>query len=144
MRRTWIQNINAGVREHGMIYSRFINVLNYRTNIELDRKIMANLAHTEPYTFKAIVDEVKLKGKLDEFMKRKPVIDQMQAVSYTAALEKGLIKKQKDFNFEVDAVMKKEEPMRFFGLRFPERDAKTKEDYLRLSFVEEDAQFLED
>jgi hypothetical protein len=55
-----------------------------------------------------------------------------------------LIKKQKDFKFEVDAVMQKEDPMRFFGLRFPERDAKTKEDYMRLSFVEEDAQFLEE
>ena len=68
----------------------------------------------------------------------------MQAVSYHAALEKGLIKKQKDFNFEVDAVMKNDEPMRFFGLRFPERDGKTKEDYMRLSFVEEDAKFLEE
>lgn len=105
---------------------------------------MAGLAHTEPFTFKAIVDEVKLQSKVSEFMKRKPVIDQMQAVSYHAALERGLIKKQKDFKFEVDAVMKKEDPMRFFGLRFPERDGKTKEDYMRLSFVEEDAQFLEE
>lgn len=40
--------------------------------------------------------------------------------------------------------MKKEEPIRFYGLRNPERDAKTDRDYLRLSYVEEDAAFLEE
>jgi len=144
MRRTWIQNINAGVREHGVTYSRFINALNYNTNIELDRKIMAGLAHAEPYSFKAVVDEVKLQAKISDFIKRKPIIADMQAVSYTAALEKGLIKDHKDFDLERDAVMKKEDSMRFFGLRFPERDGKTKEDYMRLSFVKEDAEFLEE
>jgi hypothetical protein len=38
--------------------------------------------------------------------------------------------------------MKKEDTMRFFGLRFPEKDGKTKQDYMRLSFQEEDAEFL--
>lgn len=105
---------------------------------------MAGLAHAEPFSFKAIVDEVKLQAKISDFIKRKPVIAEMQAVSYHAALEKGLIKDHKDFDLERDAVMKQEDSMRFFGLRFPERDGKTKEDYMRLSFVEEDAQFLEE
>ena len=143
-RRSWIQNINAAVREHGVTYSRFINAYNYHSNIEIDRKIMANLSHTEPFSFKAIVDEVKLQAKLSDFITRKPVINDMQAVSYHAALEKGMIKKQDDYRYEIDSVMKKEEPIRLFGLRFPEKDGKTKEDYMRLSFVEEDKQFLAD
>jgi hypothetical protein len=142
MRRTWIQNINAGVREHGITYSRFINALNYGSNIELDRKIMAGLAHAEPFTFKAVVDEVKLQSKISDFIKRKPVIAEMQAISYTAALDKGLIKRHEDFNLERDTVIRKEENLRFFGLRNPEKNAKTDKDYLRLSFVEEDAEFL--
>jgi large subunit ribosomal protein L20 len=77
MRRNWIQNINAGVREHGISYSRFIHALNYNSNIEVDRKIMAGLAHAEPFSFKAIVDEVKLQAKISDFIKRKPVIDEM-------------------------------------------------------------------
>jgi hypothetical protein len=105
---------------------------------------MAGLAHTEPFTFKAIVDEVKLQAKISDFIKRKPVINDMQAVSYHAALEKGLIKDHKEFDLERDAVMKKDSTMRFFGLRFPEKDGKTDADYMRLSFVKEDAEFLEE
>jgi hypothetical protein len=105
---------------------------------------MAGLAHAEPFTFKAIVDEVKLQAKISDFIKRKPVIAAMQDVSYAAALEKGLIKEHKDFDLERDTVMKKESTMRFFGLRFPEKDGKTDADYMRLSFVKEDAEFLED
>jgi hypothetical protein len=93
---------------------------------------MAGLAHTEPFTFKAIVDEVKLQAKISDFIKRKPVINDMQAVSY------------KEFDLERDAVMKKDSTMRFFGLRFPEKDGKTDADYMRLSFVKEDAEFLEE
>jgi len=59
MRRNWILNINAAVREHGINYSRFVNALNYKANIELDRKVLASLSHLEPYSFKAVVDEVK-------------------------------------------------------------------------------------
>jgi hypothetical protein len=68
----------------------------------------------------------------------------MQAISYTAALEKGLIKSQKDYDPKRDSVMKKEETLRLFGLRNPAKDAKTDRDYLRLSFVEEDAAFMEE
>ena len=54
-RALWIQRINAGVREHGMTYARFINGLK-RAGIELDRKQLSELAATEPAAFKSLVD----------------------------------------------------------------------------------------
>ena len=60
MRRDWITTINSAVREHGLTYSRFAFALEKASNVELDRKILSNLAITEPYSFKAVLDEVKL------------------------------------------------------------------------------------
>lgn len=57
-RSLWIQRINAGVREHGMIYSQFINGLKL-ANINIDRKVLADLALSEPATFKSIVEQAK-------------------------------------------------------------------------------------
>ncbi|MFH1611927.1 MAG: 50S ribosomal protein L20 [bacterium] len=57
-RRLWQIKINAGARENGITYSRFINALK-KANIELDRKILANLAEHKPEVFKKIVDKVK-------------------------------------------------------------------------------------
>jgi large subunit ribosomal protein L20 len=57
-RALWIQRINAGVREHGLSYSRFINGL-HLAEIDLDRKILADLAATEPEVFAAIVAQAK-------------------------------------------------------------------------------------
>jgi len=73
-RREWIQTINAATREHGILYSRFANAIVKKSNIELDRKILANLANNEPYTFKCIIDEVKLQSGLIEHAKRKPAV----------------------------------------------------------------------
>jgi large subunit ribosomal protein L20 len=50
--------INAAVREAGINYSTFINGLK-KNNIELDRKVLANLAVNEPEVFKAIVEKIK-------------------------------------------------------------------------------------
>lgn len=58
MRRLWIARINAGVREHGLIYSQFINGLKL-AGIELDRKVLADLAVHEPAAFKDIVEQAK-------------------------------------------------------------------------------------
>ncbi len=55
-RALWIQRINAAVREHGLTYSRFISGL-ARAGIEIDRKILADLAVREPEAFKALVDQ---------------------------------------------------------------------------------------
>ncbi len=57
-RALWIQRINAGVREHGMIYSQFINGLNL-AGITLDRKILSDLAISEPAAFAGIVEQAK-------------------------------------------------------------------------------------
>ncbi|OMJ82634.1 hypothetical protein SteCoe_16615 [Stentor coeruleus] len=63
MRRSWIISINSAVREHNMPYSRFIYGLNH-SNIEIDRKILSELCKNEPYSFKAVVDEIKLQTGL--------------------------------------------------------------------------------
>jgi large subunit ribosomal protein L20 len=57
-RGLWIQRINAGAREHGLTYSRFINGL-AKAGIEIDRKVLADLAVREPIAFKAIVDQAQ-------------------------------------------------------------------------------------
>ncbi len=54
-RRLWIQRINAACRQHGTSYSQFINGLKV-AEIEVDRKILADLAVNEPDAFKALVD----------------------------------------------------------------------------------------
>ena len=57
-RSLWIQRINAGVREQGLTYSKFINGLN-KTKIFIDRKILADLAYQNPEAFKSIVKKVQ-------------------------------------------------------------------------------------
>ncbi|MGB3635118.1 MAG: 50S ribosomal protein L20 [Rubrobacteraceae bacterium] len=57
-RSLWIQRINAGVREHGLSYSQFIYGLRL-AEIDLDRKILADLAATEPQAFAAVVAQAK-------------------------------------------------------------------------------------
>ena len=63
MRSNNIQTINASVKEHNINYNKFINSLN-NSNIQLDRKVLANLAINEPFSFKAIVDEIKIQVNL--------------------------------------------------------------------------------
>ena len=57
-RRLWIQRINAGVREYGLTYSRFMDGLN-KAGITLDRKILADMAMNQPAAFSGVVDQVK-------------------------------------------------------------------------------------
>ena len=57
-RSLWIQRINAGVRDEGMTYSRFINGL-AKSKIKLDRKVLAELAYNNPEVFKTIVKKVQ-------------------------------------------------------------------------------------
>ena len=57
-RALWIQRINAGVREHGLTYGRFINGLNL-AGVDVDRKLLADLAVREPEAFKALVDTAR-------------------------------------------------------------------------------------
>lgn len=57
-RRLWIQRINAGARQHGMSYSVFMGKL-HKKGIELNRKVLADLAMNHPEAFKSVVDQVK-------------------------------------------------------------------------------------
>jgi large subunit ribosomal protein L20 len=57
-RGLWIQRINAGVREHGLTYSQFIAGVK-AAGIELDRKVLADLAAREPDAFKALVEQAR-------------------------------------------------------------------------------------
>ncbi len=62
-RSLWIQRINAGARQHGLTYSQFMNGVK-QAGVELDRKILADLAVKEPEAFKALVDQAQ--AALDE------------------------------------------------------------------------------
>jgi large subunit ribosomal protein L20 len=57
-RQLWIARINAAVRAEGLTYSEFINRLNTK-GIEINRKLLVDLAMNEPASFKALIDSVK-------------------------------------------------------------------------------------
>ena len=57
-RALWIQRINAGARLNGMSYSKMINLLN-KSNVEINRKVLADLAMNHPETFSDIVSEIE-------------------------------------------------------------------------------------
>ena len=57
-RALWIQRINAAVRAHDMSYSQFMNGV-HKAGIEVDRKVLAELAYSDDAGFKAIVDQAK-------------------------------------------------------------------------------------
>ncbi|MCD9563515.1 50S ribosomal protein L20 [Tenacibaculum maritimum] len=57
-RSLWIQRINAGARQFGMSYSQFMGKVK-ANDIELNRKVLADLAMNNPEAFKAIVDKIK-------------------------------------------------------------------------------------
>ena len=57
-RALWIQRINAAVREHGLTYGRFIDGLG-KAGIEVDRKLLSDLAIREPAAFKELVSKAQ-------------------------------------------------------------------------------------
>ena len=57
-RKLWIQRINAGARQYGLSYSQFIGKLNAK-DIQINRKVLADLAMNNPEAFKAIVNSVQ-------------------------------------------------------------------------------------
>ncbi len=57
-RALWITRINAGARQHGMSYSQFMGLIN-KSEMELNRKVLADLAMNHPDAFKAVVEAVK-------------------------------------------------------------------------------------
>ena len=57
-RALWIQRINAAAREHGMSYSQFMGAI-HKSNVDINRKVLADLAMNNPEAFKAILNSVK-------------------------------------------------------------------------------------
>jgi large subunit ribosomal protein L20 len=57
-RSLWIARINAGARQHGMSYSKFMGAI-HKSGIELNRKVLADLALNNPAAFSAIVEAIK-------------------------------------------------------------------------------------
>ena len=57
-RSLWITRINAGARDHGMSYSEFMGKI-HAHNIQLNRKVLADLAMNHPEAFKAIAEKIK-------------------------------------------------------------------------------------
>ena len=57
-RSLWIMRINAAARQHGISYSKFMGQLS-KSGIELNRKVLADLAMNHPEAFKAVVDKIK-------------------------------------------------------------------------------------
>lgn len=68
LRQLWITRINAALAEYNLPYSKFINGLK-KAKIELDRKILANLAVSHPKVFKAIVEKSGNQLQLDKIQK---------------------------------------------------------------------------
>lgn len=67
----------------------------------------------------------------------------MTGVSFNESLEKGFMKMEKRRPDEVQRILETPKPV-MYGLRFPEKDAKTEADYMRLSYQEEDEEFLKE
>jgi large subunit ribosomal protein L20 len=59
-RRLWIMRINAGAREHGLTYSRFMRGL-LLAGVDIDRKVLSDLAVKEPAAFKALAEKAKVR-----------------------------------------------------------------------------------
>ena len=57
-RGLWIQRINAGAREHGLTYSQFMNGMK-RAGIDLDRKVLSDIAVREPEAFRSLVEQAQ-------------------------------------------------------------------------------------
>ena len=62
MRALWIQRINAAVREHGLVYSQFMGGLN-KAGVEVDRKMLADLAIHQPEAFASLCEQAKKANK---------------------------------------------------------------------------------
>lgn len=62
-RKLWITRLNAGVRQYGVRYSTFVPAMK-DANITLNRKVLSELAANEPFSFKAVVDVVKMQQQM--------------------------------------------------------------------------------
>lgn len=81
LKRSWNSKINAASREHNLPYNKF-QFSKRNSNIHLNRKILADLAENEPYSFKAVVDELKIQGgQLDQLINPSPEMSLYEAMA---------------------------------------------------------------
>lgn len=121
-RKDWIVKINAALSDQSIKYSHFINGLNVLSNVILNRKILAELATNEPYSFRAVVNEVAEQAGIPRIP--------LPKMSYEEAKVQGEI---------VDTIPKvelKEPELELLRVR---PGITPTEDYLRLTHKEEDA-----
>ena len=83
-----------------------------------------------------------MQANFKEIFDRKPMAQTATAISFPEALSKGLITPRKRLS-EIDQIIKEDPKPDIYGLRFPEKDGKTDKDYMRISFREEDEEWLE-
>lgn len=118
IRIDWIRSMNAALRDQDLNYSRFVYGLN-RSNMILDRKILADLCQNEPYSFKAVIDEVRSQVVL-------PNLKKAETMSYQDALDKKLLHygeynnaPVKDIEFKFMQLRNKNDPD-WYGLNQPD------------------------
>lgn len=70
-RKLWIQRINAGARQHGMSYSKLMGAI-HKSNITLNRKVLADLAMNHPEAFEAVVKVAQDPGSMSSFASDEP------------------------------------------------------------------------
>ena len=105
MRRSWIHSINAAVREQGVSYSRFACGLT-RSNIQIDRKILADLAVNEPFSFKSIVEEVNKQTDLQTMMKAGPRYMKERGMNFEEAMKSGYLRETVPTKDELEVIEK--------------------------------------
>ena len=132
MRRKWILITNNALREHNYRYSRFVYQLNH-SNVGLDRKILADLALNEPYSFKAVADYLMEDCQIEGAK----VVNPLEKVNFKQAFEQNLL------SFDIPKTEPKIGTLDIYNLVNPEH-AGTEHDFLRISFREEDKKWLEE
>ncbi|CAE7326524.1 rplT [Symbiodinium sp. KB8] len=93
MRKLWITQVNAGLQQHGFRYSDFIHSAAL-SDVALNRKVLAQLAITEPYSFKAVVETVRatghsLKASLPKRVAMKKDAPRGRAKRYSAIVQRA-------------------------------------------------------
>jgi large subunit ribosomal protein L20 len=106
IRKEWIQSINAAVRDQDVNYSSFVYCLN-RSNVTLDRKILSEMAKNEPYSFKAVLDEIKSQVPLPS--QKKP-----ETISFQEAVDKKML-----YFGEFDSTQAKDNKLKYAQLKDP-------------------------
>lgn len=123
-RSTFISQINAGTRIHGLAYNEFIHGL-VVNNIQLNRKVLADLAVNEPYSFQALVKQVQstISTRDIDLKKSKAIPEKFQFLPMSWETFKTQVK----LHDELEAAYKTSDPQSQLNSFFTESIAKAKE-----------------